>query len=182
MEESEEMEISSPDDDEGDSGEMIARGTPLKMNKQKTVDPSKMGNMLEMKAMLEEEDSEMDGLALHGQSSARQDHLKNSNRKKHNRRTAKEINRQYICPYKNCQKIYGSEGSLNLHIKIKHNGGNKTDREKLAKTIIMAHMKGQLCQVIDQIDLNLPPGTITKAAKKYGLTGQVEHQVLQQIY
>ena len=46
----------------------------------------------------------------------------------------------------------------------------------------MAHMKGHLCQVIDQIDLNLPPGTISKAAKKYGLTGQVEHQVLQQIY
>ena len=97
------------------------------------------------------------------------DQRKNSNRKKHNRRTAKEINRQYICPYKNCQKVYGSEGSLNLHIKIKHNGGNKTDREKLAKTIIMAHMKGHLCQVIDQIDLNLPPGTISKAAKKYGL-------------
>ena len=95
-------------------------------------------------------------------------------RKKHNRRTAKEINRQYICPYKNCQKVYGSEGSLNLHIKIKHNGGNKTDREKLAKMIIMAHMKGTLCQVIDQINLNLPPGTISKAAKKFGLTGQVE--------
>lgn len=59
--------------------------------------------------------------------------IKKSMRKKHVRRTAKEINRQYICPYKNCQKVYGSEGSLNLHIKIKHNGGNKTDREKLAK-------------------------------------------------
>lgn len=46
----------------------------------------------------------------------------------------------------------------------------------------MAHIKGHLCQVIDQIDLNLPPGTISKAAKKFGLTGQVEHQVLQQIY
>jgi len=78
--------------------------------------------------------------------------------------------------------VYGSEGSLNLHIKIKHNGGNKTDREKLAKTIIVAHMRGQLCQVIDQIDLNLPPGTISKAAKKLGLTGQVEQQVLQMIY
>jgi hypothetical protein len=27
---------------------------------------------------------------------------------------------------------YGSEGSLNLHMKLKHGGGNKTDREKLA--------------------------------------------------
>ena len=94
-------------------------------------------------------------LSLTGQKSMRQPDMadgangKNSARKKHNRRTAKEINRQYICPYKNCQKVYGSEGSLNLHIKIKHNGGNKTDREKLAKTIILAHMKGLLCQVID---------------------------------
>lgn len=103
-------------------------------------------------------------------------------RKKHNRRTAKEIARQYICPYRNCGKIYGSDGSLNLHIKIKHNGGSKTDREKLAKTIIVAFMKGNLTQVIDKIDLNLPPGTISKAAKKYGLTDQVENQVLQQIY
>ena len=29
-------------------------------------------------------------------------------------------------------KLYGSDVSLNLHIKIKHNGGNKTEREKLA--------------------------------------------------
>ena len=71
---------------------------------------------------------------------------------------------------------------MNLHIKIKHNGGSKTDREKLAKTIIVAFMKGNLTQVIDKIDLNLPPGTISKAAKRYGLTDQVENQVLQQIY
>ena len=36
------------------------------------------------------------------------------------------------CPYADCGKYYGSEGSLNLHIKIKHNGGNKTEREKIA--------------------------------------------------
>lgn len=144
------------------------------LNKQKTVDPSKMGN--HDSRMLDESES----LSLKPQKSMKPmghggNSSKSNQRKKHNRRTAKEINRQYICPYKNCQKIYGSEGSLNLHIKIKHNGGNKTDRERLAKTIIIAHMKGHLCQVIDQIDLNLPPGTISKAAKKFGLTGQVEH-------
>ena len=150
------------------------------MQKQQTVDPSKMGNhesnSLESEQLGIKPQKSMN--KANGMSSAQ----KNHHRKKHNRRTAKEINRQYICPYKNCQKVYGSEGSLNLHIKIKHNGGNKTDREKLAKTIIIAHMKGHLCQVIDQIDLNLPPGAISKAAKKFGLTGQVEHQVLQQIY
>lgn len=55
-----------------------------------------------------------------------------SSRKKHNRRTAKEITKDQICPYKNWDKKYGSEGSLNLHMKLKHGGGNKTDREKLA--------------------------------------------------
>lgn len=52
--------------------------------------------------------------------------------KKKNRRTASEINKNYECPYSNCFKLYGSDVSLNLHIKIKHNGGNKTEREKLA--------------------------------------------------
>ncbi len=43
------------------------------------------------------------------------------------------------CPYADCGKIYGSEGSLNLHIKIKHNGGNKTEREKTAVSAIYKH-------------------------------------------
>ena len=58
------------------------------------------------------------------------------------RRTAKEINRSFVCPYESCSKNYGSEGSLNLHIKIKHNGGNKTDREKLAINLVNAHLNG----------------------------------------
>lgn len=87
-------------------------------------------------------------------------------RKKHMRRTAKEINRSYICPYDQCQKVYGSEGSLNLHIKIKHNGGNKTDREKLAMSLVAAHLNGTMTNQIELVDLNLPPGTLTKAARK----------------
>lgn len=49
------------------------------------------------------------------------------NRKK-NRRLAIEIEKNFTCPYENCHKVYGSDVSLNLHIKLKHNGGNKTDR------------------------------------------------------
>ena len=67
-----------------------------------------------------------------------------SPRKKHMRRTNKEIDKNFICPYNSCGKVYGSEGSLNLHIKIKHNGGNKTDRERLAKTLVYAHMNGTI--------------------------------------
>ena len=41
-------------------------------------------------------------------------------RKKRFRRTAGEIERHYRCPVETCQKSYGSEGSLNQHIKLKH--------------------------------------------------------------
>jgi hypothetical protein len=43
------------------------------------------------------------------------------------RRAAMEINRHYRCPIESCSKSYGSEGSLNQHMKLKHpeiyNGG-----------------------------------------------------------
>lgn len=88
-----------------------------------------------------------------------------SGRKKHHRRCANEIKRQLVCPYPNCQKLYGSEGSLNLHMKIKHNGGNKTDREKIAKSIVIAKVNG--LELADEIKMNisLPPGSLEKAAQ-----------------
>jgi regulator of replication initiation timing len=42
------------------------------------------------------------------------------NRKKRFRRTADEIERHYRCPIDTCQRSYGSEGSLNQHLKLKH--------------------------------------------------------------
>ncbi len=57
--------------------------------------------------------------------------------KKKNRRTALEIEKNHICPYTECSKLYGSEVSLNLHIKLKHNGGNKTERERLAVILFL---------------------------------------------
>jgi hypothetical protein len=68
-----------------------------------------------------------------------EDELNKKNRKNHDRRHAAEIERSYDCPYKCCDKQYGSEGSMNLHIKIKHMGGNKTEREKAAKHIVWCH-------------------------------------------
>ena len=65
-----------------------------------------------------------------------------SGRKKHNRRCSNEIQHVFECPYAKCSKSYGSEGSLNLHIKNKHNGGNKTDRDKIAKSIVIAQANG----------------------------------------
>jgi len=44
----------------------------------------------------------------------------NDEKKKRHRRTANEISRHYKCPVDDCPKSYGSEGSLNQHIKLKH--------------------------------------------------------------
>lgn len=41
-------------------------------------------------------------------------------KRKRHRRTATEIARHYKCPVDECPKSYGSEGSLNQHIKLKH--------------------------------------------------------------
>lgn len=85
-----------------------------------------------------------------------------SGRKKHHRRCANDIERVFKCPYIKCEKFYGSEGSLNLHIKIKHGGGNKTDREKIAKSLVFATANG--INIPENLDLNLPPGAVEKAA------------------
>jgi hypothetical protein len=90
-----------------------------------------------------------------------------SGRKKHNRRCANDIERKFKCPYGKCEKFYGSEGSLNLHIKIKHNGGNKTDREKIAKSIVFAKANG--INIPDSMELNLPPGIVERAANQVGI-------------
>lgn len=103
-------------------------------------------------------------------------------RKKHMRRTAAEIEREFICPYNECGKFYGSEGSLNLHIKIKHNGGNKTERERLAKALVLAYINGTISKELEALDLNLPPGSLQKAVKKAGLGQQVsEADILRMI-
>ena len=81
-----------------------------------------------------------------------------------------------MCPFEACDKHFGSEGSQNLHIKIKHNGGTKTERDKLAQQIIEAYAESVKdldendnsfhipSEIIDKIDLNLPPGLLTKTA------------------
>lgn len=91
-----------------------------------------------------------------------------SGRKKHNRRCAYEIPKSFICPFDNCFKLYGSEGSLNLHMKIKHNAGSKTEREKVAKQMAYAISKGS--QVTLPTKIALPPGIVEKTALQLGLT------------
>lgn len=64
------------------------------------------------------------------------DHRYPSGRKKHFRRCTDQISKDFPCPYEGCSKAYGAEGSLNLHIKLKHGGGNKTQRIKLARELL----------------------------------------------
>lgn len=72
-----------------------------------------------------------------------QNHWYSSGRKRHFRRCNNEIAKAYNCPYSHCGKTYGSEGSLNLHMKIKHHAGSKTDREKFAREIVIQIRAGQ---------------------------------------
>ena len=65
-----------------------------------------------------------------------------SGRKRHFRRCNNEIKKGYTCPYSTCGKNYGSEGSLNLHMKIKHQAGSKTEREKYAREIVLIIRSG----------------------------------------
>jgi hypothetical protein len=102
-----------------------------------------------------------------------------SGRKKHHRRCAADIKRQLECPYPNCMKLYGSEGSLNLHIKIKHNGGNKTDREKIAKSIVIAKVNGIELNEDIKMAVNLPPGSLEKAAQMLNVT--IDNRSLQNL-
>ena len=46
--------------------------------------------------------------------------------KKKIRRTSDMIEKTYQCPFDKCGRTYGSDVSLNLHMKIKHNSGTKT--------------------------------------------------------
>jgi hypothetical protein len=87
-----------------------------------------------------------------------------SGRRIHERRTMAELERDWKCPYEGCDKLYASEGSLNLHIKKKHNGGNKTDREKLAKSLVICKAKGII--IPEKLDVNLPPGIVKKVAEQ----------------
>jgi hypothetical protein len=83
-------------------------------------------------------------------------------RKIHERKKMNQLERGQECPYDNCCKIYASEGALNNHIKIKHNGGNKTDREKLAKSLVFCTARG--IGINEKLEVNLPPGIVYEAA------------------
>jgi len=60
-------------------------------------------------------------------------------------------------------------------MKIKHNAGSKTEREKLAKQVIQeltltGHREGKSADLEQLKKINLPPGLIEKTAKDLGVS------------
>lgn len=66
-----------------------------------------------------------------------------------------------------------------MHIKIKHNGGNKTDREAIAKSIVIAKVNGMTLTDEFSMNVNLPPGSLQKAAEL--LNVELEGKCLQKL-
>ena len=60
---------------------------------------------------------------------------KDHQRKKHHRRCAKELIKDFPCLY-NCGKAYATEAARNMHMREKHNEVTKTERDKKARDII----------------------------------------------
>jgi hypothetical protein len=79
------------------------------------------------------------------------------------------IEKTFRCPFIDCGKLYGSDVSLNLHMKLKHNSGTKTERETLAKEICLAEEKGYKVE----ISLNFPPGYLEEFRKNFKVESSV---------
>ena len=101
------------------------------------------GNKILNREVLELEDAQREWTTIWTQKS-----------KKKIRRTSDMIDKTYQCPFEKCMRSYGSDVSLNLHMKLKHNSGTKTQRQNLAKEICLAEEKGMKMK----INLTFPPG------------------------
>ena len=56
-------------------------------------------------------------------------------RKKHKRRCARELKKEFPCLY-NCGKEYATDAARNMHMREKHNEVTKTERDRKARDII----------------------------------------------
>jgi hypothetical protein len=57
-------------------------------------------------------------------------------------------------------------------MKLKHNAGSKTEREKVAKQLAWALQNGiqeDQLQTLESLNINLPPGSIEMAARSMGI-------------
>jgi hypothetical protein len=94
------------------------------------------------------------------------------------RRTNIEMEKEFECPYEKCEKIYGSDGALNLHVKVKHHGGTKTQRDAIAKKVLAMYQGKIVESDFCVLNLNLPPGALLNAAKQLGLSESINEEAI----
>jgi len=83
-----------------------------------------------------EEQSERDQLMNLLQTIEMHDNPQRDNqRKKHVRRCAKELLKNYPCLY-NCGKDYATDAARNMHMREKHGEVTKTERDRKAREIV----------------------------------------------
>lgn len=87
--------------------------------------------------------------------------LQEKKRKKHERRPNCELNRDIHCPFPDCDRVYGQQQALNLHLQRKHNTGHKTTREQSAKGLVETYAKDLRIDKERLRELpNIPPGLV----------------------
>jgi hypothetical protein len=93
-----------------------------------------------------------------------------NNRVKHKRRPNAELERSVMCPFPGCGRPYGKETALNLHLKRKHNGGSKTDREDTTRGLLQFYSEGKRMPHDQLLKLkNIPPCLIGEIQEKHGI-------------
>lgn len=87
------------------------------------------------------------------------------------RKIRKNKQESYSCPYDQCERVYKSAISLNLHIKLNHKGGTKKEREAYA--VCSVYIQKQLLDAEQGLccfpseKLNLPPKFLEQFKKNY---------------
>ena len=65
-----------------------------------------------------------------------------------------------------------------MHIKQKHNGGTKTERDKLARKLLNAKIENHQ---LPQIYFNMPPGSVIKIARELECDENIARQIEREI-
>lgn len=71
-------------------------------------------------------------------------------RKKVNRRTAKELNKKFHCLY-NCGKSYATDAARNMHMREKHNDVTKTERDRKARDLIKTFKLNNNSEIVNRL-------------------------------
>jgi hypothetical protein len=91
-------------------------------------------------------------------------------RKPHVRRPNAELQREINCPFPDCDRVYGQQQALNLHLQRKHATGHKTTREQSAKGLVETYAKGLRIGKDRLRELpNIPPGLVQEMIEVHSM-------------